>query len=206
MEKTGDTHITLAKKLWGVTAVGGTNGQQVAKWLRMEQMPSRGVAEYVAQYFGASLEEMLSDPDEYLDPSHLIVSKAGKPVGSRPIPKARAVASSAPAAVSVAPAPVKRPYNKKKMAPSNGQVVQIIDSRWTVPAGVPAPRLSFEVGPDTPPGMAKVQIDGFFPLDIGHALVTMGADHKPVSPREVSATVHTPAVEHKPEAPAEVGD
>lgn len=196
MERTNDTHITLAKKFWGVTSVGGTNGQQIARWLRMEMLPSRIVAEHVAHYFDASLEDMLSDPGEYADPSHLIVSKSGKPVGSTPAPKARAAArAAAPAAavaVAVAAAPTKRPYNKKKTAATNGHDAEVLDPRWKLPAGVPAPRILLDLVPDSPGRMTKVQIEAYVPPEVAMALYTTLVEHRPPSPSEVIATVHSP--------------
>lgn len=193
MEETNHTHITLANTFWGKTSVGGTNGTLIAKWLRMQQMPSRIVAEHVAQYFKCSLEDMLSDSGEYTDPSHLIVSKSGKPVGATPAKPVKAAKSAPSPAVTVVAMPAKKTYKKKA---TNGHEAQVIDPRWIVPAGVPAPRILLELAPDAPPGMAKLQVEGYFPIDIGMAMVTMGADHKLASPREVTATVHTPLVGH----------
>ena len=193
MEETKHTHITLATTFWGVTSVGGTAGTQVAKWLRMEQMPSRIVAEHVAQYFKASLEEMLSDSGEYTDPSHLIVSKSGKQLGTKPARRAIA----APRAVqSVVAAPTK----KKKKA--NGHEVQAIDPRWTLPMGVPTPRILLELAPDSPGGLTKIQVEAHVPPEVAMAIYTTLVEHRQTFPPEVAATVYTPLVGHKETLPS----
>lgn len=203
MEEANQTHITLAKTWWGVTEVGGTNGALIAKWLRMEQMPSRILAERVAQYFKCSLEDMLSDPGEYSDPSHLIVSKAGKPVGATPVKgKAKATKTAPAVAQAVEANAVKKTYNKKK--PTNGHDAQVLDPRWKLPAGVPAPRIMIDLAPDSPGRMTKVQIEAYVPPEVAMALYTTLVEHRPPSPSEVTATVHAPLVGHsQPALPPE---
>lgn len=202
MEESNQTHITLAKTWWGVTEVGGTNGALIAKWLRMEQMPSRVLAERVAQYFKCSLEDMLSDTDEYSDPSHLIVSKAGKPLGPPAKGKAKAKATKTAPEVAVEAVPAKKTYNKKK--PTNGHDAQVLDPRWKLPAGVPAPRIMIDLAPDSPGRMTKVQIEAYVPPEVAMALYTTLVEHRPPSPSEVTATVHAPLVGHsQPALPPE---
>lgn len=186
MEETNQTHITLAKTWWGVTEVGGTNGALIAKWLRMEQMPSRILAERVAQYFKCSLEDMLSDPGEYSDPSHLIVSKVGKPVGApAKVAKATKATKAAPPVTQAVDAiPAKKTYNKKK--PTNGHEAQVLDPRWKLPAGVPAPRIMIDLAPDSPGRMTKVQIEAYVPPEVAMALYTTLVEHRPPSPTEVA--------------------
>lgn len=197
MEETNQTHITLAKTWWGVTEVGGTNGALIAKWLRMEQMPSRILAERVAEFFNVSLEEMLEDKDPYSDPSHLIVSKNGQPLGA-PAKPARAAAKAIPTEQIVAP-PVKKTYKKKTA--TNGNDAQVLDPRWKLPAGVPAPRIMIDLAPDSPGRMTKVQIEAYVPPEVAMALYTTLVEHRPPSPAEVAAPVQTPTlVGHTPGA------
>lgn len=197
MEKTRDTHITLAKTFWGVTSVGGTNGQQIAKWLHMQMLPSRGVAEHVAHFFDSSLEDMLADKDAWTDPSHLIVSKSGKPLG-KPLAK-RAVVAPTPV-VTVAATPAKKQYKKKEKV-TNGHDAHVIDPRWSLPAGVPAPRIVIDLAPDSPGRMTKIQIEAYVPPEVAMALYTTLVDYKLPSPAEVTATVHTPLVGHQQASP-----